>query len=541
MVIGFLRGAVSRSNRIKFVVHLAMPGVVGKSLIIPQIPCIIFDIVQQFKLLNLAGKCVIKGESMENKSEQHYSEIGRLHGLLSTQKQAYQSQPMPSAQQRINALKALKHALLIHRSQLLQAVDKDFGGRSHDETDFAELLPCVMSIDFTVKHLRAWMKVSRRHRGWLFFPGSNQVHYQPLGVVGIMVPWNYPVQLSILPLVSVLAAGNRAIIKLSEFSPATNQVIKQLLANCFSEEQVAIVEGEVEIASAFAGQAWDHLIFTGSTAVGRTVMSAAAQNLTPVTLELGGKSPALVTSNTDISIAAERICFGKSLNAGQTCIAPDYVLLPEGQQEAFITAYHSAFKKLYPSLKNNPDYTAIVNERQWQRLGGLLADAQAKGAVITEINPDKENLDGSRKMAPRLIMQVQDDMQIMQEELFGPILPLITYRTFNEALEYINARPRPLALYLFSQNKKEQQHVLTHTHAGGVTINSTLFHVVQDDLPFGGIGASGMGHYHGYEGFLALSKAKSVHVKGRIDFTFMIYPPYGGRIQRFIKRWFMRV
>jgi coniferyl-aldehyde dehydrogenase len=383
--------------------------------------------------------------------------------------------------------------------------------------------------------------VSHRHRGWLFFPGRNEIHYQPLGVVGIMVPWNYPVQLSILPLVSALAAGNRAIIKLSEFSPATNQVIKQLLANCFSEEQVAIVEGEVEIASIFAGQAWDHLIFTGSTAVGRAVMSAAAKNLTPITLELGGKSPVLLTLNTDIAIAAERICFGKSLNAGQTCIAPDYVLLPEGQEGVFIAAYHSAFKNMYPTLKNNPDYTVILNERQWQRLEGLLADAKAKNAVITEINPGNEQLDGSRKMAPKLITQVQDEMQIMQEELFGPILPLLTYTSLNKALEYINARPRPLALYLFSQNKQEQQHVLTHTHAGGVTINSTLFHVTQDDLPFGGIGASGMGHYHGYEGFLTLSKAKSVHVKGRIDFSFLIYPPYGSRIQRFIKRWFLGI
>lgn len=492
-------------------------------------------------MVNLAGKRVTKGESMENKSEQYCPEIERLHGLLSAQKRACQNQPMSSVQQRINTLKALKHALLIYRLQLLEAVDKDFSGRSHDETDFAELLPCIMSIDFTIKHLRSWMKVSRRHRGWLFFPGCNQVHYQPLGVVGIMVPWNYPVQLSILPLVSALAAGNRVIIKLSEFSPATNQVIEQLLANCFSEEQVAIVEGDVEIASAFSEQPWDHLIFTGSTTVGRIVMSAAAKNLTPVTLELGGKSPVLLTSNTDISIAAERICFGKSLNAGQTCIAPDYVLLPEGQQDAFIAAYYSAFKKMYPTLKNNPDYTAILNERQWQRLEGLLADAQAKSAVITEINPGNENLDGSRKMAPRLITQVQDDMQIMQEELFGPILPLITYSSLDEALEYINARPRPLALYIFSQNKKQQQHVLTHTHAGGVTINSTLFHVVQDDLPFGGIGASGMGHYHAREGFLALSKAQSVHIKGRIDFSFMIYPPYGGRIQQLIKRWFMRM
>lgn len=478
---------------------------------------------------------------MDTITSQYSLETERLRRLLHAQRQAYHHQPMPSSGQRIHALKALKESLLMHRQQLLHAIDKDFGGRSHDETDFAELLPCVMNIDFTIKRVSSWMKTSRRHRGWLFFPGRNQVYYQPLGVVGIMVPWNYPIQLSLLPLVSALAAGNRAIIKLSEFSPATNRVIKELLANAFSEEQVAIIEGEVDVATDFAEQPWDYLIFTGSTPVGRKVMAAAAQNLTPVTLELGGKSPAIIGLHTDIAVAAERICFGKSMNAGQTCIAPDYVLLPQEKEAAFIAAYKAAFSRMYPGLKDNPDYTAIINDRQWQRLQELVVDAKEKGAVIDEINPANEALETCRKMAPRIITRIRDDMRIMQEELFGPVLPLVPYQTLDEAITHVNAQPRPLALYLFSLDKNEQHQVLTRTHAGGITINDTLFHIAQDDLPFGGVGASGMGHYHGYEGFLALSKAKPIHSKGRISLGYFIYPPYGGVIQRLIKRWFMGV
>lgn len=467
-------------------------------------------------------------------------ELDRLNTLFQQQKAAFRAQPLPSARERIEHLQRLKAGLLKHQEALLNAVYQDFSCRSKDETLIAEIMTSVQGINYAIARVRKWMKPSKRHVSLLFAPSHNQVMYQPLGVVGIMVPWNYPVQLAVLPLMTALAAGNRAMIKMSEFTPNTNAALKTMLSDIFSEDWVAVLEGEVEVSSAFSALPWDHLIFTGSTAVGRIVMAAAAKNLTPVTLELGGKSPAIITPNANLKDAVERICFGKAMNAGQTCIAPDYVLLPEGKEEEFIQLYQQTFARMYPSLRDNDDYTAIINERQHQRLQAWVDEAKEKGAKITVINPAQESFAGTRKMPLHLVQQHSNDMKIMQEELFGPILPIVSYRTLPEALDYINDRDRPLALYLFTYQKAEQNYVLDNTHAGGVTINDTLMHIAQDDLPFGGVGPSGLGHYHGKEGFVALSKAKSVHRKGKFNSGQFIYPPYGTAIQKLIHKFFIR-
>ncbi len=467
-------------------------------------------------------------------------DMARLPVLFERQRQAFARFPMPSAEQRIAGLKRLRAALLRHQEALVQALDRDFSARSRDETLMAEVLTTVQGIDHTVRHLRRWMRPSHRSVSMLFAPARNRVEYQPLGVVGIMVPWNYPIQLALLPLVGALGAGNRAMIKLSEFTPATNQALRSLLADAFDEDEVAVIEGAVDVSTLFAQQPWDHLIFTGSTAVGRIVMAAAARNLTPVTLELGGKSPVIVAPDAPLQAAAESIVFGKMLNAGQTCIAPDYALVPAGQEEAFVQAMQNAVARLYPTLRENPDYSAIVNERQHQRLQAWLDDAVQQGARVHVCNPAGERFDGTRKMPLHLLLGVHDGMKVMQEELFGPLMPVLPYRDLDQAVERVRNGPRPLALYLFSHDRQVQRKVLEQTHSGGVTINDTLMHVAQDDLPFGGVGPSGMGHYHGHEGFLALSKAKGVHIKGRFNSGKLAYPPYGGWMHRFIQRWFIR-
>ncbi|KZZ50425.1 MAG: coniferyl aldehyde dehydrogenase [Saccharospirillaceae bacterium] len=469
-----------------------------------------------------------------------HAELERLHTLFRQQKQAFRNDPMPSAERRIEQLEHLRSALLKHQDNLAEAVNADFSCRSRDETKVAEVLTTIESIKYAKTRIRGWMKPEKRHVGMLHAPSSNQLIYQPLGVIGIMVPWNYPIQLALIPLMTALAAGNRAMIKMSEFTPKTNTALKVMLAEAFDETQVAVIEGEVEISSAFSEQAWDHLIFTGSTAVGKIVMAAAAKNLTPVTLELGGKSPTIIAPDMHMKDAVERIAFGKSLNAGQTCIAPDYILLPEGKQQAFIDTYQATFAQMYPSVRDNDDYTAIVNERQHERLQAWVKDAEEKGARITVVNPKGETFSGTRKMPLHIVENGNDDMKVLQEELFGPILPIVTYQSLDEAIDYINDRDRPLALYLFSYDKTTQEKILSHTHAGGVSINDTLMHIAQDDMPFGGIGPSGMGHYHGKEGFIALSKAKAVHKKGKYNSGKFIYPPYGTAIQKMIYKIFVR-
>ena len=468
--------------------------------------------------------------------QQNQQQIEALEPLLAAQRAAYRANPMPSAEQRRAWLKALRELILSEKQALIEAVSRDFSNRAAEETLLAEIMPSLHGIDYASKRLGKWMKPSRRSVGLAFQPAAAKVVYQPLGVVGVIVPWNYPLYLAFGPLIGALAAGNRVMIKMSESTPATSQLVKELLARIFPEDMVAVVLGEAEVGQAFSRLPFDHLLFTGATSIGKHVMRAAAENLVPVTLELGGKSPAIVSADVPLKDAAQRIAWGKTLNAGQTCIAPDYVLVPQDRVEGFIDAYRQAVHSFYPTLIDNPDYTAIINERQLGRLKGYIADAEAKGAQLVPLFPG----DQGRRLAHSLVLNVSDEMKLMQEEIFGPLLPIVPYQRLDEAFAYINDRPRPLALYYFGYDKGEQQRVLHETHSGGVCLNDTLLHVAQDDMPFGGIGPSGMGHYHGHEGFLTFSKAKGVLIKQRLNAAKLIYPPYGKAIQKLIQKLFVR-
>ncbi|UEB95650.1 coniferyl aldehyde dehydrogenase [Pseudomonas sp. HN2] len=459
-----------------------------------------------------------------------------LDRQFQAQRAAYAANPMPPAAQRQQWLKALRDLLNAERQALIEAISADFSHRSADETLLAELMPSLHGIHYASRHLKKWMKPSRRKVGMAFQPASAKVVYQPLGVVGVIVPWNYPLYLAVGPMVGALAAGNRVMLKLSESTPATGLLLKQLLARIFPEDLVCVVLGEADVGMAFSRLPFDHLLFTGSTSVGKHVMRAAAENLTPVTLELGGKSPAIVSRDVPLKDAAERIAFGKTLNAGQTCVAPDYVLVPEDRVGAFVEAYRQAVKGFYPTLADNADYTAIINERQLARLNAYISDATSKGALLIPLFEQGQG----RRMSHSVLLNVSDEMSVMQDEIFGPLLPIVPYRDLEQAFAYINQRPRPLALYYFGYDKREQHRVLHETHSGGVCLNDTLLHVAQDDMPFGGIGPSGMGHYHGHEGFLTFSKAKGVLIKQRFNAARLIYPPYGTSIQKLIQKLFIR-
>lgn len=468
--------------------------------------------------------------------EQSQQQISQLQTRFAQQRQAFQVNPMPSAEQRIQWLKALGELIRAEQDALIQAISADFSNRSADETLLAEIMPSLHGIHYASRRIKRWMKPSRRSVGLQFMPAAAKVIYQPLGVVGVIVPWNYPLFLAMGPLVGALAAGNRVMIKMSESTPATSQLVKALLAKVFPEDLVSVVLGEAEVGMAFSQLPFDHLLFTGATSIGRQVMRAAAENLTPVTLELGGKSPVIVSAEVPLQDAAERIAFGKTLNAGQTCVAPDYVLVPQDRVEGFIAAYRAAVQGFYPQLEDNPDYTAIINERQVQRLKGLLDDAESKGASVISLYPQGQG----RRLPQTLLLNVSDEMKVMQDEIFGPLLPIVPYERIEDALAYINRRPRPLALYYFGYDKAEQRRVLHETHSGGVCLNDTMLHVAQDDMPFGGIGPSGMGHYHGHEGFKTFSHAKGTLIKQRFNAARLIYPPYGKALQKLVYKLFVR-
>ncbi|WP_290652384.1 coniferyl aldehyde dehydrogenase [Aquisalimonas sp.] len=457
---------------------------------------------------------------------------------LERQREAFRASPYPDAASRRDALERLRRAVSAYQGELAEAISRDFGGRSRFETMTVDIVPTLMGIRHAKRHAGRWMRSRRRSLHPIMQPAGARIVYQPLGVVGIMVPWNYPVLLALAPLTGALAAGNRAMMKLSEFTPESNAVLRKLLAEAFSADEVAVVLGDVPVSQAFASLPFDHLIFTGSTTVGRRVMAAAAENLTPVTLELGGKSPVIVDEDAPLGPTVERLLFGKLVNAGQTCIAPDYVLCTPARREALVAGIQGALPRLYPRLRENTDYASIINEAQYARLQGLLEDARERGAQVLPLNPGGDDLQGTRKLAPHLVLEAPAQARVLREELFGPILPIVTVPDLEAALAYVQARPRPLALYYFGQERARQQRVLTHSHAGGVCINDTMLHVAQEELPFGGVGESGMGHYHGHHGFLTFSHQKAVFTRGRVNPTRLLYPPYGGVVQRLIQ-WFM--
>lgn len=458
-----------------------------------------------------------------------------LDETLAALKAAHRKQGAPSYDKRIEHLDALRRALVTHKEEIAKAISSDFGGRSRTESLVAEVFVTIAQIDYVKDRLHEWMEIEPREVAWTFLPGRAEVQNQPVGVVGIVAPWNYPVQLVFAPLVAVLAAGNRAMIKPSELVPETSALIAKIVGQTFAKDHVTVHEGGVDVSEAFTKLPFDHLVFTGSTRVGKAVMKAAAENLVPVTLELGGKSPAIVGRDFSLATAAERIMSGKLFNAGQTCIAPDYALVPRKEVDAFVTECKAAVARLYPTLVGNADYTSIVNERQRERLAGYLVDARENGAKLVPLNPAGESFEGTRKLEPTIVLDGKDSMAVLGEEIFGPILPVVPYDSLDDAIGYVNDRPRPLALYVFENDEDAVEKVLAETTSGGVTVNDTMLHIAQDDLPFGGVGPSGMGHYHGKEGFDTFTKKKPVFYQSRLNATGIIRPPYGKTVDYFLK------
>lgn len=447
---------------------------------------------------------------------------------------------MPSAQQRIERLNRLKRAIIEHADEIVTSISMDFSNRASSETILAEVFPLLEAIEYSKARIKKWMKAQKRKVPMTLQPASVKVMYQPLGVIGIVVPWNFPLFLGLSPLVSALAAGNRAMIKMSEFAPQTAALVQDIMAKTFHGDEVSVFTGEVDVSTAFTKLPFDHLVFTGATPVGKIVMRAAAEHLTPVTLELGGKSPTIIHESFPIEEAAERIGFGKGMNAGQICVSPDYIFCPRSKVEAFSQAFIKVVSRNYPSMVNNDDYTAIITDRQHARLQSYLKDAKDKGATLISINPAQESFENTRKMPITLVLNATEDMLVLQEEIFGPIVPILPYDNINEAISYINERDRPLALYYFDLDKKRAEEVLAHTHSGGVCINDTLSHVAVDDAPFGGIGPSGMGHYHGKEGFVNFSKAKTIVRKGAFNAAKFVAPPWDRPIHNMLIKflWF---
>ncbi len=434
----------------------------------------------------------------------------------------------PSYEERVARLDKLERAMLDFKDELVKAMSADFGHRATQDSLLADVFLPLSCIRHTRDHLHEWMETESRPVLWVLAPATAEIVTQPLGVVGIISPWNYPVNLAIEPLAQALAAGNRCILKPSEFVPRTAAVLAKMCEKTFGPEEVRVVIGDAALGESFSKLPWDHLFFTGSTRVGKAIMLAAAENLVPVTLELGGKSPTIVTEDFPLDVAADRIMFGKLFNSGQTCVSPDYALVPKKDLERFVDACKESVAKMFPKLLDNPDYTAVVNEKHWGRLKGYLDEAKEKGAKLVELNPAKEEFTVEKhKLCPTLVLDGKDDMQVLQDEIFGPILPVIPYEKLEDAIAYVNARPRPLALYVFSHDDDATDKVVERTVSGGVSINDTMLHVTQDDLPFGGVGPSGMGHYHGREGFEIFSKRKGIFRQARVNGGALLRPPYG--------------
>ena len=451
--------------------------------------------------------------------------------LFEAQHAASRREPAPTLEARQTSLDTLRRLVAENDAAFADAISRDFGNRSKHETALMEIVPTLSAIKHTKKHLARWMRPEKRATDITFQPAKSWIRYEPLGVVGIISPWNYPLMLSIGPLVDVLAAGNRALLKPSELTPGFSALLQALIAKHFPPEQVAVVTGGPDVAAAVSSLPFDHLMFTGSTSVGRKVAQAAAANLTPVTLELGGKSPAIVCADYPLEKAAESIAIGKFLNAGQTCIAPDYALVPAAQARDFAEAVLAKAKKSYPKVAGNPDYTSIISERHRSRLAEAIASAEADGAVVWR-HPDTE-IGDTGKVAPTLVMGAPATGLLAKEEIFGPVLPIVPYDDLDEALAGIRAGERPLALYCFTNDKATQARVLDGATSGGVTLNGTILHVAQSDLPFGGVGPSGNGSYHGRDGFRRFSHARSVHKIGPFSAFEKLGAPYG-RVANFM-------
>lgn len=463
--------------------------------------------------------------------------------MLKQQRESFLAEGEVSAATRIDRLDRAIEILVTNAQAISEAMNDDFGCRPRQVNLMTDVTGSIENLKHAKRHLKQWMKREKRPS---MFPlgllgGRSSIHYQPKGVVGVIAPWNFPLGMVFEPLAGVLAAGNRAMIKPSEFTPATSALIADMVSRAFDATEIAVVTGGPDIGQAFSGLPFDHMIFTGATSVARHIMTAAAQNLVPVTLELGGKSPVVISATANLQEAVERIMVGKLLNAGQVCIAPDYVMLPENQLDRAISIAARVVARMYPTLLNNDQYTAMVNERHFERIKGYLDDATNRGLETVTINPAKElfHHSSTRKIPPTLILNPGDDALCMQDEIFGPLLPLKTYKHFEEAISYINAHPRPLAAYYFGKNSAEEHRFLTGTTSGGACVNDVMFHMLQKDLPFGGVGPSGMGAYHGVEGFKTFSHAKGVYKQPiNIPITKLagFMPPYGSASEKSIRQ-----
>ncbi|MCW1381728.1 coniferyl aldehyde dehydrogenase [Novosphingobium sp. KCTC 2891] len=462
-------------------------------------------------------------------------------GLLARQRDAFTAarpEPLAVRHDRLERCAALLKA---HGEDFARAMSADFGHRSHEQSMMTDVMPSISLIRYSQKKMKAWSKPDKRQVNFpLNLLGAKaEVRYEPKGVIGIVSPWNFPVGLCMGPLAQAFAAGNRAMIKPSEFTERTSDLMAELFPKFFAEEEVAVVTGGADVGQAFCGLPFDHLLFTGATSIGRHVLHAAADNLVPVTLELGGKSPTILGRSADVKRSAERIALGKMMNAGQICLAPDYMLVPEELEGKAIDAVKGAVAAMYPTLLANDDYTSVINARHRDRLKGLVADALDKGAEAIVVNPGDEAFDttNGNKLPLTILRNVNDQMKVMQEEIFGPVLPVMTYRGIDEAVDYVNAHDRPLGLYYFGEDAGERERVLTRTISGGVTVNDVIFHVSADDLPFGGVGPSGMGSYHGVEGFRTFSHGRAVYRQPKVDLAKLagLKPPYGAATQRTLK------
>ncbi len=460
-----------------------------------------------------------------------------IRRIIELQKRTHIQEGPMSAERRIDLINRTIHMMVDYQDKMVDALMADFGSRSPEGSLATDVGGTIGALKYARKNVRKWMRASKRHS---MFPlgllgARTRVEYQPLGCVGNVVPWNFPFNLAFGPCGSIFAAGNRTIIKPSEYTPHSALLTKEMVEATYNEDEAAVVTGGSETGAVFGRMPFDHLLFTGATAIAHHIMRGAAENLVPVTLELGGKSPVLVSDTADMGKTAARVMTGKTLNAGQICLAPDYVMVPEGKVDDFVEEASKITTDMFPTLKDNNDYTSVVNQRHYDRLQSYLADAREKGAKIVEINPADEDFSQQphHKIPPTIIVEPTDDMKVMQEEIFGPILPVKSYKTMDDAIGYVNDHERPLGLYYFGENRQEEEKVVNNTTSGGVSVNDVITHIMQDDAPFGGVGPSGTGAYHGKEGFVNFSHAKTVFRQTPFEFAAgMFRPPYGDKIRK---------
>lgn len=458
--------------------------------------------------------------------------------ILERQRETHRRLGPPSVGVRVDRLDRAIGLLVDYQREICEALAADFGHRSRHQSLLSDVFGAIEPLKHAKAHVGRWMKPERRAPQFPFglLGAKAEIRYEPLGVVGAISPWNFPINLTFAPLAGILAAGNSVMIKPSEYTPATSALMARLFRQAFAETEIAVVQGGPAIGEAFSRLPFDHLIFTGATSVARHVMRAAAENLVPVTLELGGKSPVIIGRDAPMEAVAARVLFGKTLNAGQICLAPDYVLVPDARVDEFVQAADQSMRSMYPTLKDNPDYTSVINQRHFDRLKAALADAEAKGARLVELNPAREDFSQQpyHKLPPTLVVNPRDDMVVMQDEIFGPILPVKGYRAIEEAIDEVVKRPKPLGLYYFGPDRVEREKVLARTSSGGVTLDDVIMHVSQEDLPFGGVGPSGMGRYHGHDGFKTFSNAKAIYTQAKLDVGALFRPPYGAKQEKLL-------